>query len=124
MMGKNCEQNDPGRNIMKSISLVLVLFLLFGVPLICGAQPEEEEEPIQAREINKVHTQGEAAVVQGATTEAGKVSATPIHLPNTQNQQTEAVVETTHSVQEGAKAGKVITEPAQTHAPHPKNELK
>jgi hypothetical protein len=109
---------------MKSISLALVLLLLFGLPLLCGAQPEEEEEPVQAREINKVHTQGEAAVVKGDTTKAGTVSATPIHLPNPQNQQTEAVVEGTHSVQEGAKAGKVITEPAQTHAPHPANEMK
>jgi hypothetical protein len=109
---------------MKSISLVLVFLLLFGVPLVCGAQPEEEEEPVQAREINKVHTQGEAAVVKGTSTKAGTVSATPIHLPNPQNQQTEAVVETTHGVQEGTKAGKVITGPAQTHAPHPANELK
>jgi hypothetical protein len=109
---------------MKSISLVLVLLLLFGAPLICGAQPEEEEEPVQAREINKVHSQGEAAVVKGTTAKAGTVSATPIHLPNPQNQHTEAVEETTHSAQEGAKAGKVITGPAQTHAPHPANELK
>ncbi|MBW1743834.1 MAG: hypothetical protein JRJ47_10480 [Deltaproteobacteria bacterium] len=70
---------------MKSISLVLVLLLLFGVPLLCWAQPEEEEEPVQTREINKVHTQGEASAVQGTATKAGNVSATPIHLPNPQS---------------------------------------
>jgi hypothetical protein len=108
---------------MKSISLVLVLLLLFGVPLICGAQPEEEEEPVQAREINKVHTQGEAAVVQG-TAKSGAVSATPIHLPNPQTQGVKEQVGATSGVQEGPKAGTVMSQPVQTHAPHPKNELK
>jgi hypothetical protein len=93
---------------MKGISLVLVLLLLFGVPLLCGAQPEEEE-PVQARTLNKVHSQGEASAVQGTAAEAGSVSATPIHLPNPQTQ----------GVQEGVKAGQVSTGvPAQ-----PSNEL-
>jgi hypothetical protein len=95
---------------MKGISLVLVLLLVLGLPVICGAQPDEEEEPVQARTLNKVHTQSEAAVVQGTATTAGEVSATPIHLPNPQNQQTEA--------------GKVMSEPMHPQAPHPVNELK
>ena len=109
---------------MKSISLVLVLLLLLGAPLLCGAQPEEEEEPVQTREINKVATPGEAAVVKGTTTETGNVSATPIHLPNPQTQGVQQQVETTSGVQEGSKTGKVLSEPVQTHAPHPANELK
>ena len=92
---------------MKGISLILVFLLLFGLPLVCGAQ--EDDEPLQARTLNKAQTQSEAAVVQGTAVNAGEVSATPIHLPNPQNQQTEA--------------GQVMSEPAQPQAPHPANEL-
>jgi hypothetical protein len=109
---------------MKSVSLVLVILLLFGAPLLGWAQPEEEEEPVQTRELNKVQTQGEASAVHGTATKAGNVSATPIHLPNPQTQGVQEQVQTTPGVQEGPKAGQVTGHPVQTHAPHPANELK
>jgi len=98
---------------MKGISLVLVLLLLFGVPIFCGAQPEEEEEPVQARTLNKVHTSGEASVVEGTAAKTGNVSATPIHLPNPQEQ----------GVQEGVKAGQVSSGPKPMLPAQPSNEL-
>jgi len=102
---------------MKGISLALVLLLLFGVPLLCGAQPEEEEEPVQARELNKVRTQGEASAVHGTDTKAGNVSATPIHLPNPQTQGVQEQVQTTSGVQESGKPGQVMSAPTQTLTP-------
>ncbi|MBW2172578.1 MAG: hypothetical protein JRF69_11500 [Deltaproteobacteria bacterium] len=109
---------------MKGISLVLVILLLFGVPLLCEAQPEEEEEPIQTREINKVATPGEASAVHGTATKAGNVSATPIHLPNPQTQGVQRQVETTSGVQGGATAGQVSSAPKPMAPAHPANELK
>jgi hypothetical protein len=109
--------------MMKGISLVLVLLLLFGVPLLCGAQ-EEEEEPVQAREINKVYTPAEASAVQGTAAEAGAVSATPIHLPNPQHPKTENVMETTSGVQEGSGAGQVSSAPKPMAPAQPSKALK
>lgn len=108
---------------MKGISLVLVLLLLFGVPLLCGAQPEEEEEPVQAREINRVYKPGEASAVQGTAAETGAVSATPIHLPNPQHPKTEKLMETTSGVQEGPKAGQVSSAPKPMAPAQPSKEL-